>query len=116
MYGLGELPQGFARLSAIYGGTYMLDTPIDEVLYKKETGKFEGVKTKLGTFKAPLVIADPTYFPENVNLLVKELLEPSVFLTIQFRTPVTRILYNYYPTKPTGKEKRYIRCDCFRCA
>ena len=65
MYGLGELPQGFARLSAIYGGTYMLDTPIDEVLYKKDTGKFEGVKTKLGTFKAPLVIADPTYFPEK---------------------------------------------------
>jgi Rab GDP dissociation inhibitor len=23
MYGLGELPQGFARLAAIYGGTYM---------------------------------------------------------------------------------------------
>lgn len=62
MYGLGELPQGFARLSAIYGGTYMLDTPIDEVLYK-EGGKFDGVKTKLGTFHAPLVIADPTYFP-----------------------------------------------------
>merc|ERR1712027_283882 len=28
LYGLGELPQGFARLSAIYGGTYMLDKPI----------------------------------------------------------------------------------------
>ena len=26
LYGLGELPQGFARLSAIYGGTYMLNT------------------------------------------------------------------------------------------
>ena len=25
LYGLGELPQGFARLSAIYGGTYMLE-------------------------------------------------------------------------------------------
>jgi hypothetical protein len=24
LYGLGELPQGFARLSAVYGGTYML--------------------------------------------------------------------------------------------
>jgi Rab GDP dissociation inhibitor len=23
LYGLGELPQGFARLAAIYGGTYM---------------------------------------------------------------------------------------------
>ena len=64
MYGLGELPQGFARLSAIYGGTYMLDTPIEEVLYTANE-KFEGVKTKLGIFKAPLVIADPTYFPEK---------------------------------------------------
>lgn len=66
LYGLGELPQGFARLSAIYGGTYMLDTPIDEVLYD-ENGKFAGVKTKEGTAKAPIVIADPTYFPDRVK-------------------------------------------------
>lgn len=66
LYGLGELPQGFARLSAIYGGTYMLDTPIDEVLYD-DNKKFAGVKTKEGTAKAPIVIADPTYFPERVK-------------------------------------------------
>ncbi|QEL61741.1 rab GDP-dissociation inhibitor [Candidozyma auris] len=53
LYGLGELPQGFARLSAIYGGTYMLDTPIEEVLYD-ENKKFAGVKTKEGTAKALL--------------------------------------------------------------
>ncbi|EDO19457.1 hypothetical protein Kpol_1002p106 [Vanderwaltozyma polyspora DSM 70294] len=64
LYGLGELPQGFARLSAIYGGTYMLDTPIDEVEYTDDK-KFKAVKTKLGTFTAPLVIADPTYFPDK---------------------------------------------------
>ncbi len=34
LYGLGELPQGFARLSAIYGGTYMLNTNIDEIIYE----------------------------------------------------------------------------------
>ena len=62
LYGLGELPQGFARLSAIYGGTYMLDTPIDEVIYDDDNKKFAGVKTK-----APIVIADPTYFPEKVK-------------------------------------------------
>lgn len=66
LYGLGELPQGFARLSAIYGGTYMLGTPIDEVLYD-ENKKFSGVVTKEGTAKAPIVIADPTYFPERVK-------------------------------------------------
>ncbi|GMG39674.1 unnamed protein product [Ambrosiozyma monospora] len=66
LYGLGELPQGFARLSAIYGGTFMLDTPIQEVL-RDADGKFAGVKTKEGTAKAPIVIADPTYFPEKVK-------------------------------------------------
>lgn len=66
LYGLGELPQGFARLSAIYGGTYMLGTPIDEVLYD-DNKKFAGVVTKEGTAKAPIVIADPTYFPELVK-------------------------------------------------
>ncbi|CCH59627.1 hypothetical protein TBLA_0B08110 [Henningerozyma blattae CBS 6284] len=64
LYGLGELPQGFARLSAIYGGTYMLDTPVEKVDYDSD-GKFKSVTTKLGTFKAPVVIADPTYFPEK---------------------------------------------------
>ncbi|KAK9287384.1 hypothetical protein L1049_015802 [Liquidambar formosana] len=27
LYGLGELPQAFARLNAVYGGTYMLNKP-----------------------------------------------------------------------------------------
>lgn len=27
LYGLGELPQAFSRLSAVYGGTYMLNKP-----------------------------------------------------------------------------------------
>ena len=87
LYGLGELPQGFARLSAIYGGTYMLDTPIDEVLYESEgpDKKFAGVVTKEGTARAPIVIADPTYFPENVKRPALKLSGPFVFWTTPFR-------------------------------
>merc|ERR1719181_1249313 len=43
LYGLGELPQGFARLSAIYGGTYMLNRPIDGFDYG-EDGKICAVR------------------------------------------------------------------------
>ena len=43
LYGLGELPQGFARLSAIYGGTYMLDKNVEEIVFD-ESGKVCGVK------------------------------------------------------------------------
>lgn len=61
LYGLGELPQAFARLSAIYGGTYMLDKPIDEIV-TDESGKFTGVRSGDETVKAKLVIGDPSYF------------------------------------------------------
>jgi len=61
LYGLGELPQSFARLSAIYGGTYMLDKPIDEIVTGAD-GKFVGVTSGGETVKAKQVIGDPSYF------------------------------------------------------
>ncbi|KAI9595918.1 GDP dissociation inhibitor [Syncephalis fuscata] len=61
LYGLGELPQGFARLSAIYGGTYMLDKKVDEVIYDAE-GKFTGIRSGDEVAKATQIIGDPSYF------------------------------------------------------
>ncbi|GMG16769.1 unnamed protein product [Aspergillus oryzae] len=77
LYGLGELPQGFARLSAIYGGTYMLNTNIDEVLY--ENGKVSGIKATMKdrddsgetmsfTTKTKKILADPSYFPSKAKV------------------------------------------------
>lgn len=65
LYGLGELPQGFARLSAIYGGTYMLDKPVDEIVY--EGGKVAGVKCQGEIARTKMVICDPSYVPEKVK-------------------------------------------------
>jgi len=65
LYGLGELPQGFARLSAIYGGTYMLNKTIDDIVY--EDGKFVGVVSENETARAKQVIGDPSYFPGKVR-------------------------------------------------
>lgn len=72
LYGLGELPQGFARLSAIYGGTYMLNTNIDEVLF--EDGKAAGIKATMTGVeemkfetKAKTILGDPSYFPNKVR-------------------------------------------------
>lgn len=76
LYGLGELPQGFARLSAIYGGTYMLNTDVDEVIY--EGGKAVGIKATMKErgeegdgmkfqTKCSKILADPSYFPGKVR-------------------------------------------------
>lgn len=66
LYGLAEMPQGFARLSAIYGGTYMLNKPIEEIVYGPD-GKVVGVKSEGEVAKCKLVIGDPSYFPEKVK-------------------------------------------------
>ncbi|XP_026467004.1 rab GDP dissociation inhibitor beta [Ctenocephalides felis] len=66
MYGLGELPQGFARLSAIYGGTYMLDKPIDGLVYG-EGGRVIGVRSGEEVAKCGQVYCDPTYVLEKVT-------------------------------------------------
>ena len=65
LYGLGELPQGFARLSAIYGGTYMLDKQVDEIIM--ENGKFVGVKSQGQVARAKMVLGDPSYFQNRVK-------------------------------------------------
>ncbi len=74
LYGLGELPQGFARLSAIYGGTYMLNTHVDEFL--TEGGKTVGIKATMKGIepemkfetKATTILGDPSYFPGKVKI------------------------------------------------
>lgn len=60
LYGLGELPQSFARLSAIYGGTYMLSKPIEEIVLNAD-GRVEGVRSEGQVVKAKAVLCDPTY-------------------------------------------------------
>lgn len=66
LYGLGELPQGFARLSAIYGGTYMLNRPVQEIVYD-EAGHVVGVKSENEVAKTRVVIGDPSYFTDKVK-------------------------------------------------
>ncbi|XP_034721247.1 rab GDP dissociation inhibitor beta [Etheostoma cragini] len=65
LYGLGELPQGFARLSAIYGGTYMLNKPIDEIVV--ENGKVVGVKSEGEIARCKQLICDPSYAMDRVT-------------------------------------------------
>jgi len=84
LYGLGELPQGFARLSAIYGGTYMLSKPFHGCVM--EDDKVTGVKSSpnpdedqkdaegndiIATAKTPIVVGSPEYFPERCEVAGK---------------------------------------------
>lgn len=64
IYGIGGLPEAFSRLCAIHGGTYMLNTNVEEILL--ESGKAAGIKSGEESAKAPIVICDPSYAPESM--------------------------------------------------
>ncbi|KAJ0644990.1 putative GDP dissociation inhibitor, FAD/NAD(P)-binding domain superfamily [Helianthus annuus] len=70
MYGLGELPQAFARLSAVYGGTYMLNKPQCKVEFD-DSGKVVGVTSDGETAKCKKVVCDPSYVPDKVKKVGK---------------------------------------------
>ena len=64
IYGLGGLPEGFSRLCAVHGGTFMLNQGIDEVLFD-ETGKAVGVRAGDMAAAAPVIIGEASYFPQD---------------------------------------------------
>ena len=86
LYGLGELPQGFARLSAIYGGTYMLDKPIDEVSVKLHN-------TVLNACYITVYGNNATWFSVNVQLYQFNW----ALKTIQTATDVTKFKLQILP-------------------
>ena len=59
IYGLGGIPEGFSRISAVNGGTFMLNTDVNEIIF--ENGKVTGVKSGENVAKCSMVICDPTY-------------------------------------------------------
>ncbi|KAK9943161.1 hypothetical protein M0R45_008779 [Rubus argutus] len=70
LYGLGELPQAFARLSAVYGGTYMLNKPECKVKFD-DNGKAVGVTSEGETAKCKKVVCDPSYLTDKVRKVGK---------------------------------------------
>ena len=62
LYGLGGLPEGFSRLCAIHGGTFMLNRSVDKVLEKD--GVAWGIQADNLVAKAKHIIGDPSYFEE----------------------------------------------------
>lgn len=66
IYGLGGIPEGFSRMAAVNGGTFMLNADLDEVLMVD--GKVAGLKSEkvkelmnLEQINCKMIIADPTY-------------------------------------------------------
>jgi len=60
VYGLGGIPEGFTRMCAIQGGTFMLNQDIDEIMFD-EDNKVKGVRSGEQVAKCKMVICSPSY-------------------------------------------------------
>lgn len=103
LYGLGELPQAFARMSAVYGGTYMLNKPIDGLEYDAD-GKVCGVRSGDEVARTKIVIGDPTYFPDKVKKTGERVIRAMVIL--EHPVPNTENLDSLQIIIPQNQVKR----------
>lgn len=64
-WGLGGLPEGFSRRSAVYGGVFMLNVEEKEPFVEKivyDGKRAVGVQVNGQVFQGKQILADPTYF------------------------------------------------------
>eukprot|EP00928_Gymnodinium_smaydae_P050350 TRINITY_DN3390_c0_g1_i1.p2 TRINITY_DN3390_c0_g1~~TRINITY_DN3390_c0_g1_i1.p2 ORF type:complete len:456 (+),score=115.91 TRINITY_DN3390_c0_g1_i1:80-1447(+) len=80
IYGLGGLPEGFSRLSAINRGTYMLDKQVDGFVYGDD-GKVIGVRSGDEVAKCKMVICDPSYAEEKKSKTTAKIVRAICILT-----------------------------------
>ena len=92
-YGLGGLPEGFSRLAAVNGGTFMLGRDISEIVRGKD-GKVIGVISKNPDEKdqeeaatASIVVGDPTYFESSRCEMVEHVVRSICIL----KNPIPRL-------------------------
>ena len=67
VWGLSGLAEGFSRLCALYGGTYMLNRDIEDILYD-ENGNFRGIKSQGEEAYGKILITEPSYV-QKFNLV-----------------------------------------------
>jgi len=68
-YGLGTLPEGFSRIAAVHGATYMMGRKVKQLQYDS-AGRVRAVVTSEGTAKLKeggKVIASPSYFLDTLK-------------------------------------------------
>lgn len=111
LYGLGELPQAFARLSAVHGGTYMLSKSDAEVVYDPASGRAVGVRSEGQVARARVVIGDPSYFPTKTRVASRVV---RAFCVLSHPVPATHDAAScqiILPQKQTGrKHDIYVFC------
>ncbi|KAM8965124.1 rab GDP dissociation inhibitor beta-like isoform 1-T4 [Sarcophilus harrisii] len=64
-FGIGELAQAFTRLTSSQGGVFLMNKPVDEILFRD--GRVIGIRSEGQTTRCRQLICDPSYAPDRVR-------------------------------------------------
>ncbi|XP_051824247.1 rab GDP dissociation inhibitor beta-like [Antechinus flavipes] len=64
-FGIGELAQAFARLTSSQGGVFLMNKPVDEILFRDS--RVMGIRSEGQTIRCKQLICDPSYAPDRVR-------------------------------------------------
>ena len=90
IYGSGELPQSFARFSAVFGTVFVLDMPLDKLLFEGDV--FSGIKLSTGQeIIAKHCIMSPNYrFNDMFHTMNRKNISNAVVLTTGSLKPTVK--------------------------
>ena len=60
IWGLSQLSEAFSRFCSLYGGTYILNRDIEDILYDQD-GNFRGIKSQGEEIYGKILITEPSY-------------------------------------------------------
>lgn len=69
MYGCGEIPQCFCRLSAVFGGIYCLKRPIEEIHFDETLNQFHAIKCNNQLVNAKTIVISGTELNHFAHVL-----------------------------------------------
>ncbi|XP_025085807.1 rab proteins geranylgeranyltransferase component A 2-like isoform X2 [Pomacea canaliculata] len=82
LYGSGELPQGFCRLSAVFGGCYCLTLSALHLVITEADNRCIGIITNGGQrINCKYLIGDPSYMPSDFYIHDNRNISRGIFVT-----------------------------------
>ena len=82
LYGIGELPQAFCRMSAVFGGTYCLRRSAKALRIDKDKNAFKGIICTNGQeISAEYLITEQTYLPQQLQIQAENRVSRAVVIT-----------------------------------
>ena len=109
LYGTGELPQAFCRMSAVFGGTYCLNINIESMDFNRETGK---VRTCMDghTIESDHLVMDNSYVPYGFNAHMSgKMISRGILITNQSMLPTAEEHLSFLTIPPLLGHEESVR-------